>query len=121
MGSGRNSNFAVLPLYSAQSTVVKEQNMSYANRLKFVAAGAVFILATATTFAAESVANSPAKSQTTESSSDNKLAASGRTAPAAQAVPAQDKSSKTRPGNCREPQQWYYYDQTPGELSDCQK
>ena len=95
--------------------------MSYANRLRFVAAGAVFILATATTFAAEPVANAAAKSQTTENSADAKLAASGRAAPTSRAVVVQDKSGKVRPGNCREPQQWYYYDQTPGELSDCQK
>jgi hypothetical protein len=100
---------------------VKEQIMSYGNRLKFVAAGAVFILATATTFAAEPVANSPAKSQTMENNADTKLAASGRTAPISRPVLVQDKSGKVRPANCREPQQWYYYDQTPGELSDCQR
>lgn len=95
--------------------------MSYANKLKFVAAGAAFILTTATAFAAEPVAAAPAKSQTTENSADTKLAASGRATTVNRAALVQDKSGKVRPAYCREPQQWYYYDQTPGELSDCQK
>jgi hypothetical protein len=99
---------------------VKEQTMSYAERLKFAAACAGFVFAAAT-FAAEPVADSPAKSQATENSADTRLAANGRTAPTNRAVPGQDKGSKVRPAYCREPQQWYYYDQTPGELSDCQK
>jgi hypothetical protein len=95
--------------------------MSYANKLTSVAAGAAFVIATATAFAAEPVAASPAKSQTIENSADTKLAASGRVTPANRPALVQDKSGKVLPAYCREPQQWYYYDQTPGELSDCQK
>jgi hypothetical protein len=120
MGSGRNSSLAVPTLFHPIHRCEGADHV-IRHRFKFAAAGAVLILAAATAFAAEPVASSPAKPQTTENSADTKLAASGRTAATSRAVQVQDKSSKVRPAYCREPQQWYYYDQTPGELSDCQK
>jgi hypothetical protein len=96
--------------------------MSYARNLRFLVVGMASLFVAAATLAAEpSTTNASAKPETVDTSSDGKLTANARNTPSSRSAVAVGKNIKQRPAYCREPQQWYYYDQTPGELADCQK